>query len=188
MASNKLTYKPVDTKNWKDMVSLFESRGAPSYCWCMVWREMNEGASRSDKAAKKASLKKYVTKKIPIGLLCYQGKDPIAWCSVVPRESFRNLGGDDTLKDVWSLVCFYIKRDLRKQSLTSKLIAAAIKYAKKGGAKYVEAYPVNATSPSYRFMGFKSVFEEAGFEFKHKAGQRRNVMTLAVSGQRSANS
>jgi GNAT superfamily N-acetyltransferase len=154
----------------------------------MVWRDMNEGASRSDKAAKKASLKKYVTKKIPVGLLCYADKEPIAWCSIAPRESFRNLGGDDTLEDVWSLVCFFIKRDFRRQNLTSKLIAAAIKYAKKQGAKYVEAYPVSATSPSYRFMGFKSVFEEAGFEFKHKAGQRRNVMTIAVGGQHSSDS
>jgi hypothetical protein len=30
------------------------------------------------------------------------------------------------------------------------------------GARYVEAYPVEPDSPSYRFMGFKTTFEKAG--------------------------
>jgi hypothetical protein len=42
----------------------------------------------------------------------------------------------------------------------------------------VEAYPVDPESPSYRFMGFKPIFDKLGFEFKHKAGQRRYVMTI----------
>jgi len=108
------------------------------------------------------------------------GKEAIAWCSIAPRESFRELSGDESLTDVWALVCFYIKREFRHQNITLNLIKAALKYAKLKGAKYVEAYPVDPDSPSYRFMGFKPTFEKVGFSFNHKAGQRRNVMIIQL--------
>jgi len=53
----KLTYKPVDKSNWKDLEKLFESKGGPHPCWCMVWRNMKEGTDRANKADKKKSLK-----------------------------------------------------------------------------------------------------------------------------------
>jgi GNAT superfamily N-acetyltransferase len=180
MKPGKITYKPVDAKTWKDLVTLFESKGGPHYCWCMVWRTMKDRASRSNEAEKKASLKNFITKKIPIGLLGYSGKEAIAWCSIGPRESFRELSGDNSLKDVWSLVCFYIKKEFRHQNIISDMIRAALKYAKRNGAKYVEGYPVDPDSPSYRFMGFKATFEKAGFNFSHNAGRRRNVMTIPL--------
>src|SRR5687767_5374795 len=123
----KTTYKPVDAKTWKDLVTLFESKGGPHYCWCMVWRNMKDGTSRSSDTGKKASLKSYIARKIPVGLLGYSGKEAIAWCSIAPRESFRKLSGDDSLKDVWSLVCFYIKKEFRHQNIISSLIEAALK-------------------------------------------------------------
>jgi GNAT superfamily N-acetyltransferase len=116
----------------------------------------------------------------PVGLLCYTDSEPIAWCSIAPRESYRELSGDSSLTEVWSLVCFFIKREYRQQGISQELISASIKYAKDNGAKFIEAYPVELESPGYRFMGFKSTFDKLGFEFKHKAGERRNVMTLKL--------
>lgn len=141
---------------------------------------MKEGTDRSDKNDKKTSLRNYIDKKKPVGLLCYSGSGPVAWCSVAPRDTYRNLDGDNSLKNVWSLVCFFIKREFRKKGLTEKLINEAMNYAKKNGAEYLEAYPVNADSPSYRFMGFRSIFEQMGFKFRKKAGQRRNVMVIKL--------
>lgn len=176
----ELHYKPVDKSNWVDLEILFESKGGPHDCWCMVWRHMNEGTERANKSDKKKSLKRYVDHQNPVGLLCYDKSEAIAWCSIAPRESYRELSGDGSLKNVWSLVCFFIKKEYRQKGITPELIKHAIKYAKDNGAKYVEAYPVDPESPSYRFMGFKPLFEELGFDFKHKAGKRRNVMTIAV--------
>jgi len=176
--SSRLTFKPVVKNNWHDLECLFESKGGPHHCWCMVWREMNEGKTRGNKADKKGALKGLIDRNIPIGLLCYHDLIPVAWCSIAPRETYRELGGDKSLKDVWSLACFFIRREYRQQNMTKKLILEALKYAKENGAKYVEAYPVEVDSPSYHFMGFRSTFEKLGFEFKHKAGTRRNVMTI----------
>jgi hypothetical protein len=48
----------------------------------------------------------------------------------------------------------------------------------------VEAYPVDADSPSYRFMGFVPVFAEAGFAEVGREGKRRHVMRLRLSSPR----
>jgi GNAT superfamily N-acetyltransferase len=176
----ELLYIPVDKSNWNDLETLFESKGGPQNCWCMVWRNMNEGTDRANKADKKSSLENYVTTEKPVGLLCYHNTVAIAWCSIAPRESYRELSGDTTLSNVWSLVCFFIKKEYRQKGITEELIKQSIKYAKDNGAKYVEAYPVDQDSPSYRFMGFKPIFDKVGFDLKHKAGQRRYVMTIST--------
>lgn len=176
----ELRYIPVDIFNWADLERLFEGKGGPHNCWCMVWRNMNEGADRANKVDKKASLKNYVERQSPVGLLCYDKSEAIAWCSVAPRESYRELSGEGSLRDVWSLVCFYVKKEYRQKGITEELIRQAGNYARDNGAKYLEAYPVDPDSPSYRFMGFKPVFEKLNFDFRHKAGQRRYVMVLEL--------
>ena len=132
------------------------------------------------KAEKKQALYEYVVKDIPIGILAYDDDQPVGWCSVAPRNTYRNLGGDATLEKVWSLTCFFIHRTYRQRGLSIALIEMAIETAKKGGGKYMEAYPVDVNSPSYRFMGFKPVFERLGFELVKKAGSRRHVMVKII--------
>jgi GNAT superfamily N-acetyltransferase len=177
---SELEFLPVDKSRWPDFEELFESKGGPKNCWCMVWRSTGKELKHTDKSHRKTYIRKRVNEHIPIGLMAYSSNKPIAWCSIAPRETHKQLGGNDSLKNVWSLVCFYIKKEFRQQGLTEKLIREAIKYAKKNGAKYIEAYPVDPDSPSYRFMGFKQTFENMGFDFVHKAGKRRNVMILKL--------
>jgi GNAT superfamily N-acetyltransferase len=79
-------------------------------------------------------------------------------------------------EEVWSLACFFIRRELRGKGLTKRIIEAAVQHAAKRGAKVVEAYPVEPGSPSYRFMGYLSTFSAAGFHEVGRAGTRRRVM------------
>ncbi len=171
-----LGFKPVDSSNWKDLEELFEARGGPHYCWCTAWRKVAFKDKPINKADKKNTLKGQAELNQPIGLLCYSDTTPVAWCSVAPRETYKTLRGDETLEQVWSIVCFFIKREFRGQGLNRQLIRAAIQYARANGGHYIEAYPVDTNASSYRFMGVKPVFEELGFRFIHKAGKHRNVM------------
>jgi hypothetical protein len=43
-----LRFTPVDKSNWADLEKLFESKGGPHNCWCMVWRNMKPGTDRSN--------------------------------------------------------------------------------------------------------------------------------------------
>jgi GNAT superfamily N-acetyltransferase len=150
----------------------------------MVWRSMPQGQSRSDSRAKRGALESRVRDGVPVGILGYLDGGPVAWCSIAPRSTFRNLGGKsdptDDAEDVWSLVCMFVTRRLRRQGITKHLIAAAVEHAQKKGATVIEAYPVEPDSPSYRFMGFVSSFQAANFQEVGMAGTRRHVMRLTL--------
>ena len=83
-------------------------------------------------------------------------------------------------ESVWSIVCFFVPRRLRGKGMTRRLIEAAVDHARENGATVVEAYPVDPTSPSYRFMGLVGTFEAMGFREVGRAGIRRHVMRLSL--------
>lgn len=176
-AMSDLTVKPVTKSRWGDLEALFEARGGPKYCWCMAWRaiENRTGASNADR---KAALLSRVEKRVPIGLLGYVDGEPVAWCSLGPRESFLKLtdGPDDGEENVWSVTCFFVRRDHRKGRLSGRMLDAAMDYARERGAKVIEGYAVDPTSPSYRFMGFVDLFAARDFSPVGRAGKRRHVM------------
>lgn len=172
--------RPVGIDTWEDLETMFESRGSPHYCWCMAWR-VNENRTRiPGKSGKKASMRARVASGTPTGILGYHDGRAIAWCSIAPRGSYRKLGGDESVEGVWSLVCFFVQRPFRNQGVTRVLLSAAIEFARDNGAKYVEAYPVDPKSTTYRYMGLVPAFEEAGFQFKKMAGSKRHVMILSL--------
>lgn len=170
---------PVDRPRWSDLERFFEQRGGPHTCWCMVWRDM-PSKLRGDKVAKKAALKCRVDAGMPVGILAYEGDNPVGWCSVGPKTSFRRLTDDTNNDRVWSIICFFVDRAHRATGLTGRLIDEAISYARSNDAKIVEAYPVDRGAPSYRFMGFVDRFERAGFVEVGMAGTRRHVMRLLL--------
>jgi GNAT superfamily N-acetyltransferase len=171
--SPKLIFREANRQTWHELERLFESRGGPKYCWCMAWRQ-TDGASR------KASLRCRVENTTPIGILGYLDGEPVAWCSIAPRSTYINLGGQEAApgENIWALACFFVVRRLRRQGLVAQLIEAAVKYARDNGATVVEAYPVDPESPSYRFMGYLSSFVAAGFTGIGRAGKRRHIMRL----------
>lgn len=182
LVSPNLTVREVDKSNWADFVKLFESPGCPSYCWCMAWRPLPGDRSHSSNAVRKTAMKGTVQSGTPVGILAYQGSQPVAWCSIAPRQTYPPLGGKDYPgipdEKVWSLVCFFIPRKLRGQGIMRQLLQEAINTARKRGSRVIEAYPVDPDSPSYRFMGFVSNFQKAGFVEIGRAGKRRHVMQL----------
>lgn len=177
--STKLTFKPVTGNNVSDFEMLFGARGGPNWCWCMAFRATPDEIKNSKSPARKRQILGRIEDKVPVGLIGYDAGKPVAWVSVAPKETFRGLGGSDKDK-VWSLTCMFIARDYRKQGLSTQLIAAAAKQAKKHKASLLEAYPVDPDSPSYRHMGFVPVFKEAGFKPDGMAGTRRHVMQLPL--------
>jgi GNAT superfamily N-acetyltransferase len=182
----KLSFHEVDENRWSDFERLFESRGSPKSCWCMVWRAEGAEARQTKGFQRKSAMEKRIRGGVPVGLLGYLDGEPVAWCSIAPRPTYRRLDGLEVAGEepasVWSLACFFLRRDLRGQRVASQLIEAAMACALTKGASVVEAYPVEAGSPSYRFMGYVSTFEAAGFHEVGRAGSRRHVMRRKLTG------
>jgi GNAT superfamily N-acetyltransferase len=163
--ADRMVFREVTHDNWRDFEGLFEGRGGPKACWCMVWRATPIEAKQTDGLTRKAAMKARIAAGTTVGLLGYLNKEPVAWCSVAPRSTYRRLvehGGDD--EGVWSIACFFVVRRLRGQGVSQRIIAAAVEFARNRGASIVEAYPVDPSSPSYRFMGFVPMFEALAFE------------------------
>ncbi|MCW5697301.1 MAG: GNAT family N-acetyltransferase [Bauldia sp.] len=194
-----LAFRSIGRDDWPEVERLFMAPGGPKYCWCMVWRgdaaERRGWPGAATKAGKRgelseagklrrAALKKRVEAGEPVGLLAYDGDEPVGWVSVAPRPTYERLKGPDDHADapqkVWSVVCFYLKRAFRGAGQGNAMIEAAIAAAKAGGAAVLEAYPVQPDSPSYRFMGFVPAFARAGFREVAPAGSRRTVMRLEL--------
>jgi GNAT superfamily N-acetyltransferase len=174
--ADALEIHEVTAKRWRDFEKLFESKGAPHYCWCMAYR-VGKDEDLPDDASRKAAMHSRVKKRTKIGLLAYWEGEPIGWCSVGPRETFPKIGVKSREEDdgVWSITCFYVQRQYRKNRVLPRLLDEAVAFAKKHGARVVEGYPVDPGSPSYRFMGFVSSFRAAGFRAAGKVGTRRHI-------------
>ena len=176
-----ITFHEVDASRWDDLERLFESRGGPKSCWCMVWRA---GAKTAKGSRQESGDEAIRLRRRPHRVAGYSSGEPVAWCSIAPRTTYRDLGGPTNVselpEEVWSLACFFIRRELRGKGLTKRIIEAAVQHAAKRGAKVVEAYPIEPGSPSYRFMGYLSTFSAAGFHEVGRAGTRRRVMRRAL--------
>jgi GNAT superfamily N-acetyltransferase len=179
--SDEFTFRPVTSENWTDFEKLFESRGGPKSCWCTVWRTVQSGAdSERPATAKKLEMARRISTGEPVGLLGYFGSEPVAWCSIAPRDTYRASMSDPMPDDekhrIWSVVCFFVSRRFRGQGLLQKLIAAAEAHAVNNGATLLEGYPVDEDSPSYRFGGFLPAFEQARYSRVGHKGARRHVV------------
>jgi len=128
---DRLVFHEVDQDRWPDFERLFESRGAPKFCWCMVWRATPDEAKHRDGASRKIAMARRVAADVPVGLLGYLDGEPVAWCSVAPRATYCRLAGHDSPDDgIWSIACFFVVRRLRGQGITRRLIRAAVEYAR----------------------------------------------------------
>ena len=112
----------------------------------MVWR-----VRVGDKAAKRAVMKARVLRGELMEILAYADGEPVAWCFVSLRGTYRKLGGEEYLErtNVWAIVCFLAQRKRRGHGITHLLLEAAGEVE----ADVVEARPVDRESPSYDFMG-----------------------------------
>jgi GNAT superfamily N-acetyltransferase len=184
----KLSFKPVTKTTRADFIAVFDGPGGPKYCWCMAWRQSNAEVKDSSGFSRRKQMLGRIDAGTPVGLVGYADGEPVAWVSIAPRETYRELGGPaaEPEERVWSIVCMYMRRALRRRGLAHEMIAAAVKYARQNGATVVEAYPVDPDSPSYRHMGFVPAYEIAGFKEIGRAGTRRHVMRLTLGSRKSA--
>src|SRR5690606_20034558 len=130
----------------------------------------------------KADFYKLVKQNPPMGLLAFDGDLAVGWCQLTPRDALMWLDKTWRLKrvddaPVWSLSCFYIRKGYRKKGVTTALIQAAIKTAKKAGAPALEAYPLDGDlSPSSTSTGYASTFAKLGFKVVARHFQPRPIM------------
>jgi len=174
MGTSEVDVRPVTAETWGDFVRLFEAKGSPHYCRCTPFRVAGNPDLTSGQ--KKKVARRFVDEETPIGVLAYAGGEPVGWCSIAPRESYVRLEKSRTMPRVtppatptWAILCFFVVRARRGQSVTRALLDGAVSYARRQGARVVEAYPFDTAGVSSTHRGHSRVFAAAGF---HQDGKR----------------
>jgi GNAT superfamily N-acetyltransferase len=166
---------------WPALEDLFGANGACNGCWCMYWR-IGSGYRKRSRNQNKAAFRDVVKRGPPPGLLAFDGDVAVGWCQLTPRDALPWLDRTWRLKrvdalPVWSISCFYVRKGYRRQGVTSVLIRAALKAAKRAKAPALEAYPLDRDlTPSATSTGITSTFERAGFKTVARRVPPRPIM------------
>ena len=192
--SATLAVRPLTPARWPDLEAIFEAKGCSMArsCWCMYYRAGGPGVmtrpGSSQRERAKQGLAALAAHDPPPGLIGYRGRTPVGWVALGPRESFAKLANSRVMKPVdaqpvWSVVCFVVPSEFRGQGVASELLAGAVAYAGKRGARLVEGYPVDKDQPAAAdasWFGSKRMFDQAGFEEVARRRPDRPVVRLRV--------
>ena len=184
----KFSFKPLTPDRWTDFEKLFGDNGACGGCWCMTWRLSAKDFREKKGAGNKRGFKKIVEKGTPPGILAYSGNEAAGWISIAPRTEFVRLENSKVLAPiddhpVWSVTCFFVRKDFRNQGLTIELLNAAAEFARKQGAKIVEGYPYEVKeklAPPFVWTGLRPSFKKAGFVEAARRSRTRPIMRRAL--------
>ena len=153
----------------------------------MSWRLRRSEFENGKGEANRLAMKTVVDSKISPGILAFHEGKPVGWCSIGPREQFSYLDRsrifariDD--EPVWSVVCFFIKKEYRRQGIAVKILKAAVEFARSSGARIIEGYPKGSgpdkLPDAFVWNGLVSTFEKAGFEVAERRSKNRPLMRL----------
>lgn len=189
-AEVKMEFVPVTKNRWADFETLFGERGACGGCWCMLWRLTRKEFESQKGEGNRLAIKALIhSGEIP-GILALSGDQPVAWCSVAPRERFPALGRSRILKPldelpVWSISCLFVEKRYRRKGWSTRMIKAAVDYVKKEGGSIVEAYPVEPKKDkmpdAFAWTGLASAYVKAGFKEHARRSETRPIMRYYIS-------
>lgn len=185
ISPRRVRIEPLTLQRWENFVQLFGSRGACGGCWCMFPRQTRREYESKKGAGNRRAMRRLVKTGPPPGVLGYLGAEPIGWCAVAPRAAFSSLSRSRVLKPVddlpvWSIVCLFIAREWRGHGISVAMIRGAVKWARRQGARIVEAYPVEPRRrpmPAvFAFPGIASAYRAAGFREVARRSETRPIM------------
>jgi GNAT superfamily N-acetyltransferase len=204
ITAEQLTIVPANQASWADLQAIFGTSDYPGPGRCNCQRYKSETFIWSMSAAEcRRRLREQTNCDDPsapstTGLVAYLGlagaeREPVGWVAVEPRSEYSRLwkvrtvwsGRQEDKADdsVWSVTCFATRKGYRKRGITYALAAATVGYARKNGARALEAYPM-ITHPGKEItwgelhVGARQVFAEAGFTEIHRPSPRRVVMRV----------
>lgn len=201
----ELRVVPVSEAPWDDVRTVFGTRGDPSTCWCQffkvdaaAWKAKDHAAGFERALCEQVDAARASRSAGP-GVLAYLGSEsegwqPVGWAAVEPRPVYpRILAGrmmpgsaetDDTDESVWAVTCFAVRVGFRRRGVAAALLDGAVDEARRGGARVVEAYPVDTKgekiSSADLYHGPLSAFTAAGFEITGRPVEGRAVVRLAL--------
>jgi GNAT superfamily N-acetyltransferase len=183
---------------WNELRAVFGSRGQGAVCWCQRYKlapgEAFKHVAPVVRAERLRAQAGCVGPGPTSGLVAFRRADPVGWCAVEPRCAYPGLlrvyrvpwaGRSEVKADasVWAVTCFFVRAGSRRQGVSYALARAAVGFARAGGARALEGYPM-LTRPGEDIawgelsVGARSIFDAAGFREVSRPSPRRVVMRV----------
>ncbi len=157
----------------------------------MFWKLPNKDFQALIYDGNKAAQKAIVESGHVPGLLAYDGRETVGWIAVEPRAAYPRLARSRVLQPVdeqavWSITCFFTRRDHRGQGVSVGLLEACVEYVRKRGGRIVEGYPTEPKSgklpAAFVYTGLASAFREAGFTEVAWRSKTRPIFRYVIGG------
>src|SRR5262245_58602483 len=110
-----LEIHPVTPERLPDLARFSERHGKFRWCSCMRWRWPSAAFQASTKEERVAALEQLVIEGAAVGVLGYLDGEPLAWCSIAPRETYAAIARSRSIPQldagdgsVWSVACFFV--------------------------------------------------------------------------------
>lgn len=155
----------------------------------MFWKLTNQEFAASLYERNRIAQKAIVTAGGVPGILAYLGKEPVCWIAVEPRTAYSQLARARVLKPiddkpVWSITCFFTRREFRGKGITVALQRAAIQHVKKRGGRILEGYPMDPRTgrlPAVSvYMGLAEAFRKASFREVARGSASRPIFRYMI--------
>jgi GNAT superfamily N-acetyltransferase len=200
MTDAAVSVVPANQASWDDLRAVFGTRGHAASCFCQRYKlAPREAFSRFPAEERAERLRRQTACGRPdspttSGLVAYRGGEPVGWCAVEPRTAYAGLlrvyrvpweGRTEDKADasVWAVTCFLTRAGYRRRGVSYALARAAVDFARAGGARAIEGYPM-IVKPGQDItwgelnVGSQSIFAAAGFTEVSRPSPRRAVMRI----------
>ncbi|MCH6229866.1 GNAT family N-acetyltransferase [Microbacterium sp. CFH 31415] len=186
---------PANEVSWDDLQAILT--GAAGHCQCQRQRLGDHDWWYMPVSERAAILREETHCGDPratetVGIVAYQGDEPVAWCAVDRRAVYGRLRGspvpwkgraqDKDDETVWAIACMIVRKGHRGEGLTYPLVAAAVEFARERGASAIEGYPLVTGGAQVIWdelnVGPVGPFLAAGFREVAHPTKRRVVMRM----------
>jgi len=200
--ADRLAIVPANEASWEDLQAIFGTRGYTAGCLCQLFKIGHYQWTAADTEERAWRLRVesgcgHPDASRTSGLVAYLDGEPVGWCAVEPRSAYPRLpprrvvfkarGEDKDDASVWAVTCFATRAGFRRRGISRALAHAAVDFARKRGARALEAYPL-ITEPGQEItwgethVGTRSIFEAAGLTEVSHPTIRRIVMRIDFHG------
>lgn len=170
----KISIKPLEPDLINDYLNFFDNIAftenpdwAKCYCYSFHFTgKTEEWRKESNRTAVTSLIKKKEMK----GYLAFDGKIPVGWCNVNPRENYPALNKHydidlNSNKKVASIVCFLIHPEYRRKGIAHNMLQTIIEDYSMKDYDFLEAYPAkHESSDEQNYKGPIRMYSKLGFE------------------------
>lgn len=175
---SRVSVEAASADRFADVQHALTGGGDGASCQCQWWMLTNAQFSATGVDERRRILRDEIDAGPAPGLVAYVEGVAAGWVRVGPRvrqprlertRAFASVSEqpwDDA--SVWAVTCFATRRERRGEGVATALLDAAIPFARDGGARVLEGYPIDPEAgrrhtANSLFHGVLSSFLTAGF-------------------------